>query len=92
MMQNDTDLFDEFKETLANGTIWGNNKFFANFQQVLEKCFWNSTKVECNSTFINHITDDGFCFTFNPGLQYAKFVNENVIGKISCKITMLNTV
>lgn len=83
-------LLTELSETVANRTIWENNKFFVNFQQVLKKCFWNTVHVECNSVFINHITDAGFCFTFNHGLQYAKLVDENVIGKTNWKKILLN--
>lgn len=75
-------LLTEMVETVADGTIWRNEQFSINFQQVVEKCIWNSDEMNCSYIFINRVTDLGLCFTFNPGLKYAKFVEENVVGKI----------
>lgn len=71
---------NDFNNKVQNGSVWETNEYFVNFQEYLTKCFWNNKSFKCSNAFLNHISDVGECFTFNPGLQTAHRTIDNRIG------------
>lgn len=49
----------------------------------LVKCWWNNRLIDCERSFLDHVTDYGLCFTFNPSVRY---VSNNVsVGTVTEK-------
>lgn len=37
---------------------------------TVEKYWWENKEINCKNLFVNHVTDYGWCYTFNPSKQY----------------------
>lgn len=50
---------------------------FPNFETDVEKCWLDGKLIDCGDILINRPIDDGFCFTFNMGWEFRKFLQNN---------------
>lgn len=63
------------------GSFWTDTtEYFVNFQQTVLQCTWNNKIIECNNAFMNRLTDVVTCFTFNPGVETAKLLEQTGVG------------
>lgn len=52
---------------LANyGTINTIREISEGFENSVLKCWWENKETTCDNLFVNHLTDFGYCFSFNP--------------------------
>lgn len=53
---------------------------------LVKKCWWNNVESKCEKLFIDHLSDYGWCFSFNPNI-YLLLQSGTMFGKHSISHT-----
>lgn len=79
-----------FREIVEDGSVWTEKytEYMVHFEETVKKSFWLGNEFDSTSAFINHITDFGFSFTFNPGMDFPKLMRKISMGKTFLQILL----
>lgn len=55
--------------TLCAGVSGATHNMLYDSVNTVKRCQWNGKDLPCDSIFLNHMTDAGSCFTFNPAVS-----------------------
>lgn len=73
---------DKIVKGVDTGSLWDTdyNEFYTDFQDIIKKSYWQGKKFDSTAAFVNHLSDSGLSFTFNPGNDFLKLLQKNRIG------------
>ncbi len=60
-----------FQFFLTVGVQRGADAMLVSFEQVIQECHFNMSRIDCSELFVRHMTLMGRCFTFNYAGKYS---------------------